>query len=587
MRTLKRYRNRAIGSAITFGVVLAIILMAIGILFFVLSMYMGGQKETKNAVDAGMLNVGKQVLDDVKVKLLPTPNEALLYGDVCNDKSSSYTYIPNDGWYEASLRRINRIWAKAMLISLNAEGMEKEGHAGSAKANAQQAYEGAQAISDRLAKELMDKDNLYPYFDNLAKKNSVRMIGNDAIVKSLHGDKWQMSFMDRGRESNVTAAPPEYTLPPGVDPKEYPNLVMASTRKQLPDSGKNLWFLPGYSPIKLSDKTFWQVPFVYDQEPHLVSQSEFTPQTIKAAPIAGWEKPIPNAFSGEGIAEGKSGAAGKTAQKAPSWVLTNPGQPFKMAMPHTFVKIKFDKMYSHWKFFPLGPLLDPVEHGDPQEYGFRKIDFQAGPKMPLGGIACVYVQASGNVPMGMEVAFRTMDDVLYTQPGEGNAVIDKYLLNRCNQMVGKVGKVVTRDDLHQILGDIKTMFWLLAFGDTEEFYLYTADGEHLECAPKYWAYIFAPWIALVEFKDGGEPEGTEQTIVDESDCFAGLTPNMPVSAKPFPKCVLVPPIPFGWAKWKKTVYWTPGTGYTGCLGTLRVKRWTDVYSYASALPNPF
>ncbi|MBX9692197.1 MAG: hypothetical protein K2Z81_07435, partial [Cyanobacteria bacterium] len=261
--------------------------------------------------------------------------------------------------------------------------------------------------------------------------------------------------------------------------------------------------------------------------------------------------------------------------------------PFKMAMPHSFVKIKFDKMYSHWKFFPLGPLFDPVEHGDPQEYKFRQPDFQAGPSMPLGGIACVYVQASQNVPMGMEVCFRTMDDVIYTNPGEGNAVIDKYLLNRCNQMVGKVGKVVTRDELHEVLGQWLTIGYLMLFGDTEEFYLYTADGEKLEVAPKYWAYIKAPWIALLEFKDGGEPEGKEQTIVEESDCIAGLTPNMPVTAQPFPKCVLIPPIPLGWAKWKKTVYWTPGTGYTGCLGKLRVKRWTDVYSYASALPNPF
>lgn len=586
MKFNRNNRKRATGSAITFGVTLALILVSIGIVFFLISMFMGGQKETKNAVDAGMLNVGKKVMDEVRVKLLPTPNEAFLYGDVCNDDSSSYTYIPKKGWYEASLRRINRIWAKALLIAINAEAADREGHGGQGKSNAQQAYSGAQAISDRLAAEITDKSNVYPFFDDLARQNSVRMIGSDAAVRALKGDLWQTSFMDRGRESNVTCAPPEYTLPPGLTTADYPGLVMASTRKQLPDSGKNLWFLKGYSPIKAAGKTFWQIPFVYGQEPHLVSQRDFDPQTLKAAPIADWSIPIPNAFAGEGIAKGGSGATGKTAQKARSFVLSNPGKPFKAAMPHSFVKIKFDKMYSHWWFFPFSPAFDPVEHGDPQEYFFKKPEIQAGPKMPLGGAFCEYVQASGNVPMGMEVCWRTMDDVLYTNPGGGNATIDAYLLNRCNQMVGKVGKVVTRDELHDVLSNPLTIVYLMAFGDKEEYYLYTADGEKLEIAPKYWAYIRAPWIALLEFQSGGEPEGTEQTIVDGSDCIAGLTPNFPVSAKPLPKCVLVP-VPFGWAKWKKSVYWTPGTGYTGCLGKLRVKRWTDVYSLGIAVPNPF
>ena len=66
-------KNRTRGS-ISLGAVLAFVLLLIGIAFFGLTMYMGGQNETKNATDAGMLNVGKRVADDVSVPLMPSPH---------------------------------------------------------------------------------------------------------------------------------------------------------------------------------------------------------------------------------------------------------------------------------------------------------------------------------------------------------------------------------------------------------------------------------------------------------------------------------------------------------------------------------
>ena len=136
-------KNRTRGS-ISLGAVLAFVLLLIGIAFFGLTMYMGGQNETKNATDAGMLNVGKRVADDVSVPLMPSPNE-LIFADVANDTTHGEDYLASltlglSDLKEINLHRINRIWAKALQIGINAEAAEREGAGGQGKANAQKAF---------------------------------------------------------------------------------------------------------------------------------------------------------------------------------------------------------------------------------------------------------------------------------------------------------------------------------------------------------------------------------------------------------------------------------------------------------------
>lgn len=574
---ISKKKNRSQGS-VSMGVVLAFVLLLIGIAFFGLTMYMGSQNETKNATDAGMLNVGKRVANDVSVPLLPTPNE-IMFADVANDTTHGEDFLASltlgiSDLKEINMHRVNRIWAKALQIAINAEAAKQEGAGGEGPANAQKAFEGAQSISNRLAEKLKQKDELYKFFDELAGKNSVRMLGTDVRTKSLKGSNWQTSYMQRGRESNVTAAPPEYSLPPNF---QFPGLVMKSSRKNVPAAGKDLQFLGGYTPIKLGEKTFWQIPFVYDETPHMVSGSEFGENTLKAKPLEGWDKPIPNAFSGEGVAVSKDNKAG---QKATSWVLSNPGHNFKMSLPHSFVRVKLDPMQAHWYFYPLGP-TKKVEYGDPVEYGYR-LDTAESRKMPFGGAFCAYVGA-GEVELGTDVIGRTLDQVIFGLPDDDSEKIEAYLCNRANEMVGKVGKVITRDEMHDVLGNPLTILWLLAADknkDLLEFYMFSSDGEKIEVLPKYLAYVKAPWLLL---KQNEEPDGTEMKIVDDADMIAPILNQ--ASAQPLPKCLLVPGMPIGWGLWDKDVYWTPGSGYNGCLGTLRVKRWTEIHSLGIAIPS--
>jgi len=196
----RRTIYRAKRGAIAFGVVLAFILVILGVGFMAMMLYMGGQNETKNAVDAGVLNIGKQIIDSASTTLsLLDDNERLFYDVTAKDPSK---IIPNLKT-EVTMRQINRVWAKALLIGINADAAEKDGNAGTAKDNAGQAIDGAAKLSDELQKEVIDNSKWQAWFSQIADLNSVRMLGKDAAMAPLPGSNWQSSCMMRGAESNI------------------------------------------------------------------------------------------------------------------------------------------------------------------------------------------------------------------------------------------------------------------------------------------------------------------------------------------------------------------------------------------------
>ena len=58
----KKLRINKRGGALAFAVVLIVILIMLALGFFLISLYFGGAQETKDAVNAGALNVAKQSL---------------------------------------------------------------------------------------------------------------------------------------------------------------------------------------------------------------------------------------------------------------------------------------------------------------------------------------------------------------------------------------------------------------------------------------------------------------------------------------------------------------------------------------------
>ncbi|HMP52177.1 MAG TPA: hypothetical protein PKD05_11555, partial [Candidatus Melainabacteria bacterium] len=169
IRQLKA-RNSS-GSMITFSTVLILALVILGLGFVALLMFMGGQSETKNAADSGALNVGRRSLDDISVNL--TPGQIQLFGDVASDSETGTSGIVGDN--KVTLRRINRVWAKALLMAINADAAG--GNAAQGTGNANNAMQAAEEISNALAQKLNNSNNLHGYFSEYASSNSVRMLG--------------------------------------------------------------------------------------------------------------------------------------------------------------------------------------------------------------------------------------------------------------------------------------------------------------------------------------------------------------------------------------------------------------------------
>ncbi|MBK9142075.1 MAG: hypothetical protein IPM23_06230 [Candidatus Melainabacteria bacterium] len=549
-------RNKR-GSAITLTTVLAFALVILGLGYLAFLMFMGGQNETKNACDSGALNTGKRAADDVSVILSPAPNQSCFF-DLTNDKD----HTSNDG--KINLRRINRVWAKALLIALNAENMQSEGQGGSSGSSVQSANSGAQAISDSLASKLSDPSNLYGFFSEIAEQNSVRMLGSGAGIKVKPGAGWETSFMERAKESNVTlpGGSDGISLPPGSSLAG--NYVTPTTRNPAPSGSNGLTFLKGYTALQKQGQTFWQVPFLFDEKPHLVSRYKF----IEDQSNPPWNSAVPNAFScdSEGM---KTGAVG---QQAKGWVLSNPRETFRMCMPHSYVHIHVEDMKSLWYYYPvLPPPLGAVQFGS-QDYGYVPTT-QSG-AMPAGGVLCASVMGSG-VPIGLDVVGRTLDDIIFGMPAGSTTSLENNLTARANQMVSKVGVLKTSGDVHSALGDPTTIGFLIA--GERDFYLLSTNGENLKCYPKMLAVAQAPWLATMINQSG---DGSEKKVVDDAN-GPGII-GFSVTAVPDPFCS--PLIQFGWTVYHKDVKWKPGTGYNGNLGDVTVKRWTAVHSYGVCNP---
>lgn len=555
------------GSITAFSAALAFLLVILGMGFFFFIMYMNAQKETKNAVDAGMLNVGKKSLDEITVQL--GPKEIQMFEDVATNDITGAADLDLTNRV-ANLRRINRIWAKALLVAINAEDAKSAGQAGGSDSNAQNYFDSASSISNKLADKLTSQNNLHGFFKELAQQNSVRMIGNGAKVNVVAGGGWQTSRMEAEKESNIVLAGSpsnKFNMPPHFQMSN--NFVTKGTRKYIPAEATNYYFLKGYEPLTVGGNTFWQVPFLYDEKPHLVSGSLFN-DAMKDAPS--WQKAVPNAFSGEGAAE----KVGRPGERAKSWVLTNPRQPFKLSIPHSFVRFKVDKPEVSWYFFPF--LAPPVKMGT-DDYNFIP-----DTKNPTGtGILSTTVTGQ-SIPVGADIVGCSIDNLIFASPAgviAGTGVsgdekeMETYLVNRANEMISKPGVTLSANQVHGVLDNPLTVAALIA--GERDFVMFSPDGKSVRCLPTKAAALAAPWLLVYQSK---EADGTEKQMFDQDSAAIEMT-NIP-TVIPYPFCQLKTAL--GWGFHYKEVFWKPGTGYNGALGEVRIKRYSKGYLLGVCTP---
>jgi hypothetical protein len=515
-------RNRK-GAALGLAAALAFALVLLALAFFMISLYFGGSRETRNATDAGALNVGKKCLSITTKSQGGNEDQ---FEDVADNNN------------EFGLSNIDRVWGKALFVAMNAQDIKDAGYETSdTSSHASAIYQAAEDISDRLSDKLNDETNLYPLFDEVAKANSVRMLGKDVITKHLAGPNWTTSLLERKQESNVI-----------LDKDQVPKEISWSNLKTVQDKAGHSC-MPGYQGINMYGHDYWFVPFKYDERPRLESRDHFAANTLASQALSGWAKPVPNTFSVESHTVGGSPAD----QKAMAVVKANPMKTFKMRIPHAFIRLKFPKNKANWSlnFIPMYE----SEYGYSPETQFREF----------------YVPACGNgqasVSLGNEYIPPTVFSGLFpvatllpqVSPWDK---LRKALLQRCREIDPSF------DD-----GKLVAILNMAVLTSDDTFFIVPGPTGDLVCVSDSMVTGVAPWIsgkkdmaADSENEDFDElwPPYTYSNYVQSwtVEC-ASLTTTAGVGV-------------YSVVDADGTLEWRRGTGYNGFLGEVTVKRETNI-----------
>ncbi|CAN5950789.1 unnamed protein product [Sphagnum jensenii] len=511
MSSLRRNHGAVLGMV----AMLALVLVIIGAFLYYVSMVLGGSKESSNATDSGALNVGKQAL-------------TLTVGPTTSDENQFLDVADSNGQF--GLKNIDRVWAKALLASINATAMNNETSAPQATQNAQLLQTAAADISARLSQKLNEASNLYGFFTDYSQSNSVRMLGTKTYVDAAEDALWKTSLMDRGYESNVSA-----------NVNELPNNFSAALLQLGQPAKDGLTYLPGYQDIKVSNFDYWFVPYRNGEKTHLVGSEYFTQNLPSTTPLP-WTSPVPNAFSVHSQAKGGVG------QQSMSWVQTNPQLYFKMQIPQAFIHIAIQKNTLQWSLMGI-----PVESDD---YGFLPSDFEDSSEYPVPTCASV----SGTEMCGNEyIQGPTLFSAMFAlPPAPPSCPTFTYILQRCQEIIPGY----TAGQLTALL----TSTTLTSTGaDDQDYIIYPSDNSSsatLLCASSSSA---PSWTNT-------DPDGADQILESEGP----ETPNQGLetfTCDGFP--VILPLI----STESCDRHWTAGTGYNGCLGKLTIKRTTTAVMY--------
>lgn len=546
------------------GCTFFLIILAVGIIQIML--ILGGSHEVQDAVDAGTLNVGKKsVLITTKTgnaisnsvgNMLGTMfggnNNILGQGATAVINSalgslggpeSQYNDVLDEN-ASVGLTNINRVWGKALLAAMNNKQMHDANLATSdSDGHVDTMYSAAKSISDRLAAQLSEPKNLYPYFAELSRRSSTRMTTRDQKAQVLPDTKkgWDTACMERGDESNIL-------IEQGQLPEGFKADDSSMTKKS--DDGK-LRF-KGYTAINVGGKDFPFVTFRPKTQPHLVSQKTFQENVAKTKPLSFWQKPIPNAFSCQGRLNDPN-KPDQNEQGARSFVLANPQKEFPAQFPHGFLKVKLDDNDLIWNQWPV-----PGEVGK-DTYSSMPLQ-KKDHTFLIFGLGTMDVQAF----VGNEYTPPTLDKALNSFYGDTDE-IKKNLVQRISQI--KPG--YTTSDLDEMFS--KT--WIIP-GDSEYFIFPDSKGEIRTMTRALAMANNVLWLPL----SGHEPDGKETDMGEDQSL-----PMVPNFCTWQTKSVLGMSGGLAVAIAQGKFYWTPGTGWNGCLGKLRIKRSTTVYANAAGI----
>lgn len=231
------YRRRR-GATLGLVAIVALVVIVIGVAFFILVRMMGGGREVANTTDAGALNLAKKAM---KVPVGPVPLEF-----------SRLTQPENS---EVTLLTYNRLVAQALLVALNAEAQQ------SGQANAAKTWAEVEKLGLKLREVLDDGPTTQSYFSEVASVNNTKMWGGAVFPETI-----TQGFMRAGGSTNVWFDPNSFPVGGNLPANLFSTGNLKGTNNQP--------YMRGYEPISAAGLAIVGVPVFPGVKPHLVDAGE-------------------------------------------------------------------------------------------------------------------------------------------------------------------------------------------------------------------------------------------------------------------------------------------------------------------------
>ncbi len=307
------------GGVTALVIALTLIVVFVGVAFFFWIQIIGGGKELQHAIDAGNLNVAKQVLKSPDITLSDPVKEVAEFQGLLDPGS------------KVNLLNFNRLVAKTVLVTLNAADLGTE----EAKAHARQLaelLEGEGGIGARLAAQLSKHDELKGHFSLLSSPNSTRMLRNDGSIRD-EASETNSSFMARRKAANVffkTEQVPASVAAFLADANNIVEKVANGSRKK---------YLSGYNNINLSlpGVVLQGVPLRPGEQPHLVSVDDFGSNAGSPLGSGGASRIPPNSFQSGG--KGKESSSGADILTRSCAIVGTLNMEFGASIPSGYIEI--------------------------------------------------------------------------------------------------------------------------------------------------------------------------------------------------------------------------------------------------------
>jgi|GEM_PF-6307138 len=303
-------------------IVLVIVLLGIG--FFLLTKLIGGGRELANATDAGSVNLAKNALTNPSKSALSFDNP---------DIASNFAVIlgnPDD----INLLNYNQLVAHSAIVAL----LAREENTADAAKNARKLFNALNQVGQFLQKKLTDKQYMEKHFQLLADANNTKMLGKNRISLANYG----VSYMKRGSATNIDID--ETVLKAADIEKDFPEVEVSTGT-----AGKKKYFA-GYKPISVflpvsgETLTFVGVPVGPHDRTHLVETITFENNRKDDVAVGMGNPPYPentlppNAFQSQGTT--RENQTKQIAGAVACAIVGTLDKGSKLGMPYGYIEIK-------------------------------------------------------------------------------------------------------------------------------------------------------------------------------------------------------------------------------------------------------